>query len=91
MEEETWRSNRGDVFGVPLGRPWTLFGSLWGALGLHFAVPGHLWDPLWAAWVPLALFQTPLGCHWPSFAILLAVLGYLWDPFGHLGLPSAVF
>ena len=62
--------------GLPLERPWTPFGSLWGALGLHF-VPGHLWDRLWVAGVPLAPFGVPL----------LGALGLpfsLWDAFGSL-------
>ena len=58
--------------GLALERPWTTFGSLWDGLGLHFAVPQHLWDPLWAAGVPLA----PFVALWGAF------VGGPWAPFG---------
>ena len=70
-----------------LGPP--LAGSLWGE-GHRFAVPGDLWDPWWAAWVPLPPFQVPLGSHWPSFVIVFCCPGIPvgspwapWEAFGH--------
>ena len=85
----------GPVPGPGLGPgPWTPFGSLWGALGLHFAVPEHLWDPLWAAGVPLAPFVSLwgafVGCPWAPFVSLWDAFGSLCLPLGCLWLPLAV-